>query len=64
MEQQLPFGQLPQTVFLFEAPHVPSVVTAAVAVDCGGIVAETPPITGSPVADGAELGDVPSVQPF
>lgn len=44
MEQQLPFGQLPQTVLPFEGPHVPSVVAAP---GFGGVVPETGAITGS-----------------
>jgi len=61
MEQQLPFGQFPQTVLPLDAPQVPSVVTAP---------APPPPtgaMTGSPVvaAGGAPLEvDVPSVHPL
>lgn len=46
MEQQFPFGQLPQTVLPFEAPQVPSVVVASA---FGGVVAVTGAITGSAV---------------
>jgi len=70
MEQQFPFGQLPQTVLLFEVPQLPSVVTTPVAVVPGAVVVDTGPITGSA---GVEVGggsaitgvvDGPSVQPF
>jgi len=62
MEQQFPFGQLPQTVLPFEVPQVPSVVTTAVAVAPGDIDVCTGRITGSA---GVEVGDgLESVQPF
>jgi hypothetical protein len=77
IEQQLPFGQLPQTVPPFEEPQVPSVVTTEVAVEDAGAVVVTAPMTGSPVvvdegglleavsveAEPAEL-ELPSVQPL
>jgi hypothetical protein len=68
MEQQFPFGQLPQTVPLFEVPQVPSVVAAAVAATWGGRVDVTWPRTGSWEADdetGAdELPEQPNWHPF
>lgn len=70
MEQQFPFGQLPQTVLPFEVPQLPSVVATAVEVVPGAIDVDTGPITGSAaveVAGGLELPgvvDPPSVQPF
>ena len=48
MEQQFPFGQFPQTVFLLPVPQVPSVVTAAVDVAPGAIVDVAGAMTGSP----------------
>lgn len=62
IEQQFPLGQFPHTVSLFEPPHVPSVVTRAVAVASGVIEVLTGPITGSPDVVGA-VGD-PSLQPI
>lgn len=70
IEQQFPFGQFPQTVLPFEVPQVPSVVTAAVAVDSGAMVVLTGPMTGSPVVvddggcDPPGAVDPPSEQPF
>jgi hypothetical protein len=66
MEQQFPLAQFPHIVPPFEEPHVPSVVTFAVAVDPGGAVDETGLTTGSPVvvAGGAAFVVKPSfVQP-
>jgi hypothetical protein len=69
MEQQFPFGQLPQTVLPFEVPQVPSVVTAAAAVVSGAMDVFTEPITGSAVVDDGGLEapgvvDQLSEQPF
>jgi len=64
MEQQFPFGQFPQTVLPFEVPQVPSVVTAAVAVDSGAIEVFTGPMTGSAVVEDGGVGDPLSEQPF
>jgi hypothetical protein len=65
MEQQFPFGQCPQTVLPFPTPHVPSVVTGAVATASAGIVVDIAMITGSAVVlDCAPPPLVPSVHPF
>lgn len=70
IEQQFPLGQSPQIVLPFDAPQVPSVVTVEVAVLAGGIVAPTPPMTGSPVVEDAGgsglpvVADPPFKQPF
>jgi hypothetical protein len=62
MEQQLPLGQVPHIVPLFEEPHVPSVVALAVEADPGPAVDETGSILGSPRVV-VVAPDVPSVQP-
>lgn len=62
MEQQFPFAQFPQTVPPLVLPQVPSVVTAAVAVDSGGAVDVAGAMTGS--AELVEAAEVlPSVHP-
>ena len=51
MEQQFPFGQLPQTVPPLETPHDPSVVTGALLAAAAARVEVTGAITGSCVVD-------------
>lgn len=65
MEQQFPFGQLPQTVPPFEEPHVPFVVTAPVGESCGSPVVAVlgRESTGSAVVVAGVLDDS-SVHPF